>query len=116
MHTFIFTTALPPAAAAGAQASVVHLKNSEFERKRQRVQVEKLRESLNASGIPHLQNPSHIVPVMINNPTKCKEISDILLREYKIYVQPIEIVHLIGLHDGWYAICFLFAQSFVRLL
>ncbi|MDG2474676.1 MAG: 5-aminolevulinate synthase [Paracoccaceae bacterium] len=86
---FIFTTALPPAAAAGARASVIHLKNSELERKRHRNQVNKLRRQLDLAGIPHLQNPSHIVPVMIKNPVKCKEISDILLNEYKIYVQPI---------------------------
>ena len=86
---FIFTTALPPAAAAGARASVMHLKQSELERKRQRHQVEKLRAKLDSAGIPHLKNSSHIVPVMIKNPLKCKEISDILLNEYKIYVQPI---------------------------
>ena len=86
---FIFTTALPPAAAAGARASVMHLKQSELERKRQRLQVEKLRAQLDLAGIPHLKNSSHIVPVMIKNPIKCKEISDILLTEYKIYVQPI---------------------------
>jgi len=86
---FIFTTALPPAAAAGARASVLHLKHSELERKRHRKQVEKLRSKLDIAGIPHLRNASHIVPVMIKNPIKCKEISDILLNEYKIYVQPI---------------------------
>jgi 5-aminolevulinate synthase len=86
---FIFTTALPPAAAAGARASVMHLKHSELERKRHSKQVEKLRRKLDNAGIPHLHNASHIVPVMIKNPVKCKEISDILLNEYKIYVQPI---------------------------
>ena len=86
---FIFTTALPPAAAAGARASVMHLKHSELERKRHQNQVEKLRRQLDLAGIPHLRNSSHIVPVMIKNPVKCKEISDILLNEYKIYVQPI---------------------------
>ena len=86
---FIFTTALPPATAAGARASVVHLKQSEIERQRHRRQVELLRSKLDLAGIPHMKNPSHIVPVMIKNPIKCKEISDILLNEYKIYVQPI---------------------------
>jgi 5-aminolevulinate synthase len=86
---FIFTTALPPAAAAGARASVLHLKHSELERKRHRKQVESLRNKLDIAGIPHLNNSSHIVPVMIKNPVKCKEISDILLNEYRIYVQPI---------------------------
>ena len=86
---FIFTTALPPAAAAGAMASIKHLKISQLERKKQRIQVEKLRNRLDQDGIPHIRNASHIVPVMIKNPLKCKEISDILLKEYKIYVQPI---------------------------
>ncbi len=86
---FIFTTALPPAAAAGARASVRHLRESQLERQIHKNQVEKLRRQLDLIGIPHLRNPSHIVPVMIKNPIKCKEISDILLNEYKIYVQPI---------------------------
>jgi 5-aminolevulinate synthase len=85
---FIFTTALPPAA-AGAMASIKHLKVSELERRKQKIQVEKLRSKLDLVGIPHIRNASHIVPVMIKNPIKCKEISDILLNEYKIYVQPI---------------------------
>ncbi|MBP7240626.1 5-aminolevulinate synthase [Amaricoccus sp.] len=86
---FIFTTALPPAIAAGARASVRHLKSSQVERLRQRRQVARLRERLDAIGIPHLRNPSHIVPVMVNDPVKCKLISDILLGEFGIYVQPI---------------------------
>jgi 5-aminolevulinate synthase len=86
---FIFTTALPPAAAAGAMASVKHLKISELERRKQKIQVEKLRAMLDKVGIPHIRNASHIVPVMIKNPIKCKQITDILLNEYKIYVQPI---------------------------
>jgi 5-aminolevulinate synthase len=86
---FIFTTALPPAIAAGARASVRHLKQSELERRRQRDMVRKLRARLDALGIPHLPNPSHIVPVMVKDPVKCKMISDILLDDYGIYVQPI---------------------------
>jgi 5-aminolevulinate synthase len=86
---FIFTTALPPAIAAGARASVRHLKQSELERRRQRDMVKKLRARLDALGIPHLPNPSHIVPVMVKDPVKCKMISDILLDDYGIYVQPI---------------------------
>ena len=85
----LLSAAPAPAAAAGARASVLHLKHSELERKRHRKQVEKLRSKLDIAGIPHLRNASHIVPVMIKNPIKCKEISDILLNEYKIYVQPI---------------------------
>ncbi len=86
---FIFTTALPPAVAAGARASIRHLKGSDIERMRQRANVAKVRARLDAIGIPHLPNPSHIVPVMVKDPVKCKMISDILLRDYGIYVQPI---------------------------
>ncbi len=86
---FIFTTALPPAAAAGALASVEHLKNSEIERSTQKKQVNLLRRKLDVVGIPHLENPSHIVPVMIKDPVKCKKISDWLLEGFGIYVQPI---------------------------
>mgnify|MGYP001793965067 CR=1 FL=1 len=86
---FIFTTALPPAVAAGALASIRHLKASEFERRRQQRQVANLRAGLDAVGIPHLPNPSHIVPVMVKDPVKCKMISDILLDQHGIYVQPI---------------------------
>ena len=86
---FIFTTALPPAIAAGARASVRHLKESNLERQRQRLMVGKLRARLDALGIPHLPNPSHIVPVMVKDPVKCKMLSDILLDDYGVYVQPI---------------------------
>ena len=86
---FIFTTALPPAVAAGARASIRHLKESDAERSRQRTNVAKLRARLDRLGIPHLPNPSHIVPVMVKDPVKCKVISDILLDDWGIYVQPI---------------------------
>ncbi len=86
---FIFTTALPPAVAAGALTSIQHLRQSDMERMRQRKQVTLLRKRLDEAGIPHLANPSHIVPVMIGDATKCKMISDILLEEHGVYVQPI---------------------------
>jgi 5-aminolevulinate synthase len=86
---FIFTTALPPAVAAAATASIRHLKNSGIERQRQREQVAKLRARLDRLGIPHMANDSHIIPVMIGDPVKCKMISEILMREWGIYVQPI---------------------------
>ena len=86
---FIFTTALPPAVAAGALASIRHLKASSLERRRMHHRVEQLRELLDAAGIPHLRNPSHIVPVMVCDPIRCKLISDRLLDEFGIYVQPI---------------------------
>ena len=86
---FIFTTALPPAVVAGAAASVRHLKESTAEREQQKVQVAKVRERLDALGIPHVSNLSHIIPVMVGDPVKCKFISDILLAEYGVYIQPI---------------------------
>ncbi len=86
---FIFTTSLPPAIAAGARASIRHLKSSGLERARQRRQVARLRARLDAEGIPHLDNPSHIIPVMIQDPVKCRQISDILMDQFGVYVQPI---------------------------
>ncbi len=86
---FIFTTALPPAVAAGALAAVRYLKVSDMERQRQRRNVRRVRAKLAAMGIPTLDNPSHIVPVMVGEPVKCKRISDWLMDEHGIYVQPI---------------------------
>ena len=86
---YIFTTALPPALAVGATVSVNHLMRSDMEREKQRANVQRLRQKLDLHGIPHQRNPSHIVPVMVNDPFKAKMISDILLEEYGIYVQPI---------------------------
>ena len=86
---FIFTTALPPHVAAGAIASIRHLKTSDVERQRQRDRVAKTRARLKAIGIPMLDNPSHIIPVMVGDAKKCKMISDWLLDNHGIYVQPI---------------------------
>lgn len=86
---FIFTTALPPALAAGAIASIRHLKNSQVERQMQRDRVAKVRAALDAAGIPHMENPSHIVPVMVGDAHACRAISDELLDRHGIYVQPI---------------------------
>ncbi|MFZ1773639.1 MAG: 5-aminolevulinate synthase [Rhizobiaceae bacterium] len=86
---FIFTTALPPAIAAGALASIRHLKRSPFERARHQDRVRKVRARLAAIGIPVMDNPSHIVPVMVGDPVKCKMLSDILMDRHGIYVQPI---------------------------
>lgn len=86
---FIFTTALPPAVAAAATASIRYLKGSSGERLRQRDRVARVRRALDRLGIPHLANPSHIIPVMIKDPVKCRMISDILMRDWGIYVQPI---------------------------
>ena len=86
---FIFTTALPPAVAAGALAAVRHLKASDVEREQQRDRVATLRRRLDAQGVPHSDNPSHIVPVPVGDPVRCKLICDLLLDRYGIYVQPI---------------------------
>ncbi len=86
---FIFTTSLPPAIAAGAAASIRHLKASGAERARHQDRVAAVRRRLSAIGIPLLDNPSHIVPVMVGDPVLCKQISDTLLDEFGIYVQPI---------------------------
>jgi len=86
---FIFTTALPPAIAAGAAASIRHLKDSQMERMRHQQRVAQVRARLDAAGVPHMPNDSHIVPVMVGDAAKCKWISDLLLDNYGIYVQPI---------------------------
>jgi 5-aminolevulinate synthase len=86
---FIFSTSLPPALAAGALASVRHLKASQAERAGQQDRVAAVRARLDAAGIPHMPNPSHIVPVMVGDPVLCKRISDELLERFDIYVQPI---------------------------
>ena len=86
---FIFTTALPPAVAAAATASIRHLKQSSVERDMQKRQVARLRARLDAEGIPHERNDSHIIPVMVKDPVKCRMLSDILMDQFGIYVQPI---------------------------
>jgi 5-aminolevulinate synthase len=86
---FIFTTSVPPAVAAGAIASIRHLKTSQIEREQQRDRVATVRRRLTEVGVAHMPNPSHIVPVMVGDPVVCKQISDLLLDHYAIYVQPI---------------------------
>jgi 5-aminolevulinate synthase len=86
---FIFTTSLPPAVAAGALTSIRHLKSSSQERARHQERVARLRSRLDQAGVAHLDNPSHIVPVMVCDPVLCKQISDLLIDRYGIYVQPI---------------------------
>ncbi len=86
---FIFTTALPPSVAAGALASVRHLKTSQVERARHQDRATSLKRKLAAAGVPVLENPSHIVPVIVGEPTRCKAITDLLLERHNIYVQPI---------------------------
>jgi 5-aminolevulinate synthase len=86
---FIFTSALPPSVAAGAIAGIRHLKGSGEVRRRHQERVAAVRRRLDTVGIAHLANPSHIVPVMVGNPQLCKQVSDLLLEDYSIYVQPI---------------------------
>ena len=86
---FIFTTSLPPCIAAGAYASIRHLKFSDEERKKMFYIVNKLKSSLTKNEIPFIDYGSHIVPVIIGDPKLCKKASNILLDDYKIYVQPI---------------------------
>ncbi|MEL6287707.1 MAG: 5-aminolevulinate synthase [Pseudomonadota bacterium] len=86
---FIFTTALPPAVAAGAAAAIRHLKVSATERHQQRDRVARLRGHLDSLGLPHIDNDSHIVPVMVYDAALCKRISDVLLEEFGIFIQPI---------------------------
>ena len=86
---FIFTTSLAPAIVAGALASIRHLKTSALERARHQERVKTLKRSLKAKCLPVMDNPSHIVPVMVGCPIHCKAVTDALLRQYGIYVQPI---------------------------
>ena len=86
---FIFTTALPPAVCAGALASIRHLKTSSAERDGQQRRVAQVRAALDAAGVPHMDNPSHIVPVMVGDAALCKHVSDRLLEQYGVYLQPI---------------------------
>ena len=87
--SFIFTTSLPPAIAAGALASVKHLKQSNLERMKHQENAEKLKAKLRQTGIVVMPSDSHIVPVLVGDPVLCKKASDILLTEFSIYVQPI---------------------------
>jgi len=86
---FIFTTALPPPICAAATAAIRHLKASSFERERHQERAARVKSVLNAAGLPVMPNDTHIVPVFVGEPDKCKEATDLLLAEYGIYIQPI---------------------------
>jgi 5-aminolevulinate synthase len=86
---FIFTTSLPPAITAAANASINYLQNSNLERTMHQNRVLKLKQELNKAGIKYFQNQSHIVPIMIGDPVLASKISQKLLNEHEIYVQHI---------------------------
>jgi 5-aminolevulinate synthase len=86
---FIFTTSLAPAIVAGALASIRHLKTSDAERRTHQERAATLKVRLTDAGLPVMDNPSHIVPVMVGDPVHCKAVTDALLEHYGIYVQPI---------------------------
>jgi 5-aminolevulinate synthase len=86
---FIFTTSLAPAIAAGATVSIRHLKASSAERERHQERARALKSRLIAAGLPVMENPSHIVPLLVGDPVLTKRITDALLDRFAIYVQPI---------------------------
>jgi 5-aminolevulinate synthase len=86
---FIFTTSLSPVLVAGALASVRHLKASSIEREGQQAAAAKLKAMFKEAGLPVLESSTHIVPLMVGDPVKAKRVSDVLLAEYGVYVQPI---------------------------
>jgi 5-aminolevulinate synthase len=86
---FIFTTSLAPVLAAGALASVRHLKASAAERTLQQRHASRLKRELARLGLPVAESPSHVVPVIVGDPVLCKKLTDRLLADFQIYVQPI---------------------------
>jgi 5-aminolevulinate synthase len=86
---FIFTTALPPAVCAAATAAIRHLKTSQWERDRHQDRAARTKAVLAAAALPVMTSPTHIVPVFVGDPERCKEASDLLLSEHGIYIQPI---------------------------
>jgi 5-aminolevulinate synthase len=86
---FIFTTSLSPVLVAGALASVRHLRQSQEERRAQQESAAMLKAKFAAAGLPLMASETHIVPLLVGCPVKTKRISDILLAEYGLYVQPI---------------------------
>lgn len=86
---FIFTTALPPPVAAAATAAIRHLKTSHWERERHQDRAARTKAVLTAARLPVMTSPSHIVPVFVGDPERCKEASDLLLAEHGVYIQPI---------------------------
>lgn len=86
---FIFTTSLPPSVAAGAAASIAHLKQDQTLRDQHQLQAKILKMRLKGLGLPIIDHGTHIVPVIVGNPVHTKKLSDMLLQDHGIYVQPI---------------------------
>jgi 5-aminolevulinate synthase len=86
---FIFTTALPPPICAAAAAAIRHLKVSTWERERHQDRAARVKTVLGAAGLPVMASPTHIVPVFVGDPERCKAASDLLLDAHGIYIQPI---------------------------
>jgi 5-aminolevulinate synthase len=86
---FIFTTALPPSVCAAATAAIRHLKASNWERERHQERAARTKAVLTAAALPVMTSPTHIVPVFVGDPERCKQASDLLLGEHGIYIQPI---------------------------
>ena len=86
---FIFTTALPPPICAAATAAIRHLKSSKWERERHQDRAGRVKAVLAGAGLPLMPSETHIVPVFVGNPEKCKAACDLLLEEHGIYIQPI---------------------------
>ena len=86
---FIFTTALPPAICSAATAAIRHLKTSNWERERHQDRAARTKAILTAAGLPVMSSDTHIVPLFVGDPEKCKRASDLLLEDHGIYIQPI---------------------------
>jgi 5-aminolevulinate synthase len=86
---FIFTTSLPPAVCAAATASIRHLKSSQWERDRHQERVARAKAVFTQAGLPVMPTSTHIVPIAVGDPEKCKRASDLLLSEHGVYIQPI---------------------------
>ena len=86
---FIFSTSMPPSIAAGCRASIKYVSEHNELRVKHQANAKLLRSKLDAAGIPHMENVSHIVPVMVNDPVLCKKASDMLMEQFNHYVQPI---------------------------
>jgi 5-aminolevulinate synthase len=86
---FIFTTALPPAICAAAAAAIRHLKTSHWERERHQERAARVKAVLSEAGLPVMPTQTHIVPLMVGDPEKCKAACDLLLSDHGIYIQPI---------------------------